>query len=49
MGLEQPGSTGWIKITILDAEAGSKYEDTCISEIRLHGMDTGAFFQIDGK
>ena len=47
--LEHPGSTGWVKITILDAEAGSKYEDTCISEIRLHGMDTGAFFLIDGQ
>ncbi len=30
-----PRVTNYIKITILDAYAGSKYEDTCISEISL--------------
>lgn len=31
--------TQWIKFTILNASAGSKFEDTCISEIKLHGID----------
>ena len=39
--------TSWIKFTILDALAGTKYDDTCISEIRLHGMDLTTYFQTD--
>ena len=37
--LDQPISTSWVKITILDAEAGKAFEDTCISEIPLYGLD----------
>ena len=33
--LKQLVETKWIKFTILEAHAGTKYEDTCISEIRL--------------
>lgn len=36
--LDHPVSGGWIRFTILEAQAGSKYEDVCISEIRLHGL-----------
>lgn len=36
--LDQPVSTSWIKLTILEARAGSVYEDTCISEISLKGI-----------
>lgn len=40
--LNRPVKTSWIKITILEADAGTNYEDTCISEIRLYGTrDTG--------
>ena len=28
--------TEWIKITIVSAQAGSKYEDTCISELVVY-------------
>ena len=34
--LERPVYTDTITITILDAEAGTKYSDTCISEIELY-------------
>lgn len=37
--LDQPISTSWIKFTILEAQAGAKYSDTCISEIALFGLD----------
>ncbi len=43
--LDQPVKTSWIKITILEASAGAEYDDTCICEIRPHGMDTAAYFQ----
>lgn len=38
--LDHGVETSWIKITILNADAGTHYEDTCISEIRLRGLDT---------
>ena len=34
-----------VRVTILEAEAGSKYTDTCISEIRLKGIDTDKYFE----
>ena len=37
--LDVPAKTDWVKLTILDAMPGEKYEDTCISEIRLLGLD----------
>ena len=37
--LQQPQTTRWVKITILDAVSGAKYDDICISEIYLHGTD----------
>lgn len=43
--LDVPVNTGWIKFTILDARAGSKYEDTCISEIILRGIDGASYFR----
>lgn len=43
--LKQPQTTSWIKISILEAASGSKYDDTCISEIRLYGIDTSSYFQ----
>lgn len=42
--LDQPVTTSWVKITILDAVAGTVYEDTCISEIRFYGIDSTAYF-----
>lgn len=36
VSLEKPVYTDTIIITILDAKAGSKYSDTCISEIEIH-------------
>lgn len=42
--LDQPITTSWIKITILEASSGEKYDDTCISEIYLYGIDTESFF-----
>ncbi len=41
--LDQAVKTSWIKITILEASAGSKYDDTCISEICLRGIDTTTY------
>lgn len=38
--LDKPVKTSWVKITILDAKAGSVYSDTCISEIILYGLKT---------
>lgn len=43
--LDQAVTTSWIKITILEASTGKKYDDTCISEISLLGIDTSVFFQ----
>ncbi len=37
--LDIPVKTDWVKLTILNAMPGEKYEDTCISEIRLLGLD----------
>lgn len=37
--LDQPVKTNWIKITILGVEEGSSYDDTCISEIQLYGIN----------
>lgn len=37
--LDMPVKTDWVKLTILNAMPGVKYEDTCISEIRLLGLD----------
>ena len=42
--LDRPVTTSWVKITILDAVAGTVYEDTCISEIRFYGIDSTAYF-----
>jgi hypothetical protein len=42
---EEPITTGWIRLTVLEAEAGTDYEDTCISEIRLGCVDTEGVFQ----
>ena len=42
--LDQPVTTSWVKITLLDAAAGTQYVDTCISEIRFYGIDSSAFF-----
>ncbi len=33
--LDEVVKTDWVRITILDAEAGTHYKDTCITEIRL--------------
>jgi YD repeat-containing protein len=35
-------TTSWVRITILDAQAGSKYTDTCISEIIPYGIRSGS-------
>lgn len=43
--LDKPQTTSWIKITILEATSGAKYDDTCISEIQLHGMKADAYLQ----
>ena len=43
--LKNAVKTQWLKITILDASAGSKYEDTCITEIQLHGIDAEPHFR----
>lgn len=43
--LDQPQLTSFVRITIMEAQAGRKYDDTCISEIRLLGMDTQAYFE----
>ena len=37
--LDMPVETSWVKLTVTAAEPGQKYEDTCISEIRLMGLD----------
>lgn len=37
--LEKPQNTSFVKITILDAVKGAKYDDTCITEITLLGLD----------
>jgi len=37
--LDEPVETSWIRITILEAEAGTKFEDTCICEIKVYGQD----------
>ncbi len=42
--LDQSSPTKWIKITILGATEGTKFADTCISEITLFGLDTTAYF-----
>ncbi|MBR0208944.1 MAG: protein kinase [Oscillospiraceae bacterium] len=34
--LSKPVQTTWVKLTILGAYAGTKWEDTCISEIRVY-------------
>lgn len=38
--LGQPVTVSRVKFTILEAAAGTQYEDTCISEIRLRGVDS---------
>lgn len=43
--LDVPVSTSWIKFTILDAKPGSHYKDTCISEIRLLGVEPEPYFE----
>lgn len=43
--LDEPQLTSYVRITILEAYDGNKYEDTCISEIRMRGLDTAAYFQ----
>lgn len=37
--LDAPVETVWVKLTILSATKGKEYTDTCISEIRLLGLD----------
>lgn len=37
--LDAPVETVWVKLTILSATEGKEYTDTCISEIRLLGLD----------
>lgn len=39
VALDQPQTTGWIIVTILEATSGAKYDDTCISEICVYGID----------
>lgn len=34
----RPVTASWIRITILEVESGTKYDDTCISEIQLIGL-----------
>ena len=36
--LTEPVETSWIRITILEAEAGTKFADTCICEIKVYGQ-----------
>ncbi len=43
--LDRPVEASWVKITILDAQAGTRYDDTCISEIRLIGADSAVCFR----
>lgn len=43
--LDKPLVTSYVKITILEATAGTKFEDTCVSEIALYGMDSVAYFK----
>ena len=45
--LDRPVTTEWIKITILDARAGTLYEDTCISDITLLGVDSQCVLDSD--
>ncbi len=42
--LDRPVRTSWIKFTIQEATPGTHYNDTCISEIRLIGVDCDAVF-----
>lgn len=43
--LNAPQEINSVRITILDAEAGDRYEDTCISEIFLRGLDSETYFK----
>ena len=42
--LQEPVAVDWVKITVLDAIAGNLHDATCISEIRLLGLDANAYF-----
>ena len=42
--LSRPVASNWVKITILEAAAGTKYNDTCISEIAFYGIDINEYF-----
>ena len=42
--LQEPVAVDWVKITVLDAIAGTLHDATCISEIRLLGLDANAYF-----
>ena len=42
--LQQPVSADCVKLTILDAIEGTTHDVTCISEIRLLGLDANAYF-----
>jgi len=44
--LDQAVTTSWIKITIMEVSKGSNYDDTCISEIRLYGIDAAPSSQV---
>ena len=43
--LDKPQKTSFVKIIILEAGFGTKYEDTCISEIDFYGIDTSLYFE----
>ena len=43
--LDKAQTASSVKITILEAGMGSKYDDTCISEISLYGIDTELYFE----
>lgn len=43
--LENPATTSWVKITILEAAKGTVFSDTCISEISFRGIDAVSYFK----
>ncbi len=44
IALDRPVHTSWIKFTILDTFSGTHYDDTCISDIELIGVDSDRIF-----
>ena len=43
--LESAQSVKWIRFTILEAAEGNVYEDVCISDIELLGLDPDTYFE----